>query len=87
MTLIAPFLAPDQRLDWWRILEDLRMHQMSLEAIAEATSIPKSTILGYKNLSAEPKHADGERLLALWRTRMLPPVPIVRDSVRNRPRG
>lgn len=86
VTLTAPTLAPDQRLDWWRILEDLRMHRMTLEAISEATGIPKSTLLGYKNLQAEPKHADGERLLAVWRTRMLPPVPIIRDSVRSRSR-
>lgn len=87
MTITVLTLAPDQRYDWWRILEDLRMHQMSLESISDATSIPKSTLLGYKNLQAEPKHADGERLIAVWRTRMLPPLPVVTDSVRNRTRG
>lgn len=79
MTL-APALSPDQRYDWWRILQDLSMHGMSLEAISEVTGIPKSTLLGYKNLDAEPKHADGERLVALWRARMVPPLPILSGS-------
>lgn len=76
-------LAPDQRVDWWQILQDLSMHGLSLEAISEVTSIPKSTLLGYKNLDAEPKHADGERLKALWWQRMVPPLPVIPGSVRQ----
>jgi hypothetical protein len=77
-------IQPGQRCDWWRVLEDLRMHGLSLEAIADATGIPKSTILGYKNLAAEPKHADGDRLIGLWRARMMPPVPVVPGTTRSR---
>lgn len=75
-------LQPGQRYDWWRVISDLQMHGMSLEGIAEVTFIPKSTLMGYKNLYAEPKHADGERLLALWRQRMLPPFPIREGTTR-----
>ena len=78
-----PHLAPDQRYDWWRILQDLSMHGMTMEGIFAATGIPKSTLAGYKNLDAEPKHADGERLLALWHRKMHPPAPVVNDSVRQ----
>ena len=73
-----------QRVDWWRLLEDLRRTGLSLEAISGAVSIPKSTLLGYRNLDAEPKHADGTLLVALWKTRHdAGVVPIQRGSVRN----
>lgn len=78
-----PDLKPDQRLDWWRILQDLHVHGYTLEAIQSVTGIPKSTLLGYKNQQAEPKHADGERVLHLWRSRMLPPLPVITDSIRQ----
>lgn len=78
-----PDLKPDQRLDWWRIVQDLHMHGYTAEAIQSVTGIPKSTVLGYKNLHAEPKHADGERLVALWRRCMLPPLPVITDSIRQ----
>ena len=76
-------IPPGHRCDWWRIVTDLQMH-MSLEAIAEHSGIPKSTIMGYKNQDAEPKYADGARLILLWQQRMLPPLPLVVGSTRSR---
>jgi hypothetical protein len=76
-------MAPGQCCDWWRVIQDLHMHGLTLVAIAEATYIPKSTLHGYKNLGVEPKHADGERLIALWRTRMVDPLPVVMCSLRQ----
>lgn len=77
---------PDQplRVDWWQIIEDLRRTGLNVTAIADAVGIPKSTLLGYRNLDAEPKYADGEALIALWRARMVPPVPVKPGSVRTR---
>ncbi len=80
LTMIIP---AGHRANWWQIVTDLQMH-LSLEAISEVTCIPKSTIMGYKNTDAEPKHADGERLIALWRQRMLPPLPLVEGTTRSR---
>jgi predicted transcriptional regulator len=80
MTFAIP---PGHRCDWWRIVTDLQMH-MSLEAIADVSGIPKATILGYKNVGAEPKHADGMRILALWQARMVPPVPVMEGTTRSR---
>ena len=76
-------LQPDQRVNWWQVIEDLRRAGMTTEAVAKAVAIPKSTLLGYKNLAAEPRHADGERLLALWRATVMPAVPVLADSVRQ----
>lgn len=81
---MATYTIPEgHRCDWWRIVTDLQMH-MSIEAIAEHTTIPRGTLLGYKNQGAEPKHADGERLIWLWRQRMLPPLPVVEGTTRSR---
>jgi len=77
-------LTHGHRVDWWRVLEDLRRTGLSLEAIAVSTTIPKSTLLGYRNLDAEPKHADGSVLVALWRARHDASVlPLQAGSVRN----
>ncbi len=81
-------LAHGQRVDWWRLLEDLRRAGLSLESISGATKIPKSTLLGYRNLDAEPKHADGSVLVSLWKTRHdAAMVPIQPGSVRNHRHG
>lgn len=77
-------LAQGQRVDWWQLLDDLRRVGLGFDAVSKGTGIPVSTLAGYKNLNAEPKHADGSVLIALWKTRhdggM---VPITRGSVRN----
>jgi hypothetical protein len=65
------------------ILDYSRLHGMTLQAVFEATGIPVSTLHGFKNLDAEPKHADGDRLLALWQHRMHPPVPRITGSIRQ----
>lgn len=75
-------LPHGHRIDWWQMIEDLRRTGLSIEAIADAAKIPKSTLMGYRNQDAEPKHADGEQLKQLWLRRMVPPLPIQKDSVR-----
>jgi len=75
------------RVNWWQVIVDLGKANLSLADIAAATGIPKSTLDQYKNRNSEPKHADGERLLSLWRTTVLPKVPTVQGSVRNRERS
>ena len=76
-------IGAGKRVDWPRIIEDLRRTGLSVEGMSEATGIPRSTLLGYRNLDAEPKHADGEALLNLWRRRMMPPLPLQAGSVRT----
>lgn len=65
-----------RRVDWFRVLADLAYAGVSLAATSERTSIPRSTLHGYKCLDAEPRHADGEAVLALWRQHMPPGEPI-----------
>lgn len=76
-----------QRVDWWKVITDLGKAGLSLTDISVAAIIPRSTLDGYKNMNVEPKHADGERLLALWRLKCAPSVPTTTGSVRNRERS
>lgn len=54
------------RVDWFRVLAELQGRGYNLANISAAINVPKSTMMGWRNLDAEPRHADGERLIALW---------------------
>lgn len=71
-----------KRIDWWQITMDLQSAGYTMQRISEETFIPRTTLLGYRNTGVEPKHADGETLLALWRRVMVPPVPCVEGKLR-----
>lgn len=59
-------LATDpDRVDWFQVLTDLGRKGVPVLAVSSAIGVPQSTILGWKQ-GAEPKFADGERLVALW---------------------
>ncbi|OXJ16000.1 hypothetical protein [Burkholderia sp. HI2500] len=59
-------IEPAQSVDWFRVLEDVRRADFTLAEIAQYTQIPRTTLLGYRNLGAEPKHYAGVTLLKLW---------------------
>lgn len=62
--------------DWWQIITDIKQSGLSIAQAATQTGIPRTTLLGYRNDGAEPRHSDGELLLKLWRERRLPAVPL-----------
>ena len=55
----------DTRVDWPRVLLDLRRAGYSMRAFADSLGIARSTITGWM-AGSEPKHADGEKLIAFW---------------------
>jgi len=55
----------DTRVDWARVLLDLRRSGYSMRAFSDSLGIARSTITGWM-AGSEPKHADGEKLLAFW---------------------
>ena len=57
--------ASKLHVDWFRVLTDLHYRGLRSQVIADRIGVARSTILGWKQ-GAEPKHADGELLLALW---------------------
>lgn len=54
------------RVDWFRVLAELQQRGYSVTSVSVAIGVPKSTVMGWKTLAAEPRHADGEELVKLW---------------------
>ena len=57
--------APEIRIDWFQVINDLGRRGFPLQLIADSVDVAKSTVHGWKQ-GAEPKHGDGERLIAFW---------------------
>lgn len=59
-------LGPDpRRVDWFRVLADLRYAGIDTKSVARMICVPAATVFGWKQ-GAEPKYADGERLIEFW---------------------
>ncbi|WP_347467539.1 hypothetical protein [Burkholderia stagnalis] len=57
--------APDVRVDWFRVLDDLNRGGFSISRLAEITSIPRTSLNDYR-YGAEPAHAVGMCILRHW---------------------
>lgn len=57
--------ASDVRVDWFRLLDQLKDVGYSLYDVSFFTEIPKSTLIGYKNGSQPPYH-QGLCLVQFW---------------------
>lgn len=55
-----------RRVDWFRVLADLRERGLTLRVITACTGISKPTLLDLRNQEADPKMHQGELLIALW---------------------
>lgn len=61
--MFAP--SADTRIDWFRLLVQLKDEGYSLYSVAHFTEIPKSTLIGYKQ-GSQPSYHHGVRLLRFW---------------------
>lgn len=68
-------MAADQVVDWFRLIADLRKTGLTESHISNDTGIPRTTLVGWKQ-GSQPRHHEGERLIALWRQHMVPPLPM-----------
>jgi hypothetical protein len=59
-------LAPAPLVNWSRILDEVRGAGYTVAQISYFTQIPRSTLLDYHNLGAEPRHSNGSTLLKFW---------------------
>lgn len=64
MTKIRPLVI--RRVDWFRLMVELKRAGWSLRAMSAATGISKPVLVGLRNSGSEPKHKAGETLVALW---------------------
>ena len=53
------------KVDWFKLLCDLKRSHIALCQIEKDTHIPKSTLLGFKE-GRQPRHDDGEILITYW---------------------
>jgi hypothetical protein len=60
-------IADQPGVSWWHVITDLERLGFFHGQIAGAIGAKRTTVLGWKNREAEPRHEDGERLIALWR--------------------
>lgn len=58
-------MNPPRRVDWFRILDDLKRQGFSLYALEATIAIPKSSLIRYKE-GTEPSHQYGEKLIGFW---------------------
>jgi hypothetical protein len=57
--------STDIRVDWFRLLAQLKAEGYSLYAVSHFTEIPKGTLIGYKQ-GSQPLYQNGVRLVAFW---------------------
>lgn len=69
------------RVDWFGVLCDLKRAGLSLRNIAALTGITKSSLIGLRLHSVEPKYNAGEHLTTLWcKATGLTPADLPRET-------
>ena len=67
------------RVDWFRVLVELKRHGLSGYGVAERVGIPRQTLHNYANRGCEPRYVEGVLLLELW-------AEVTGQELRNVPR-
>lgn len=62
-------LSVDRRLDWARMIDNLRKLGMSQQDIADSLQVGRSSVQDYSDRQMEPKFWIGSRLIVLWAER------------------
>jgi len=67
----------DLVVDWSRVIIDLNRAGISDQMIANEIGRSRTLIVGWRGENyADLKWHDGQRLIALWRTHMVPSLPM-----------
>lgn len=70
MTDLAFYQAPKNMpgVSWWHVIVEMERHGYTHAAVGAAVGCARATVERWKNgYDIEPRHEDGERLIALWR--------------------
>ncbi len=59
-------IRPAPRVDWNRVMLNLRSEGYSMHDVSSLTGIPRSTLKSWSHLGCNPNHQDGETLVAFW---------------------
>lgn len=67
----------DLVVDWSRLIIDLNRAGVTDQMIANELGRSRSLVVGWRAENyTDLRYHDGERLIALWRSRMVPPLPM-----------
>lgn len=70
-------------VDWSRVIIDLNRAGVSDQIIANELGRARSMVVGWRSGQYDDlKYHDGERLIAMWRTHMVPSLPM-RDRFKH----
>lgn len=70
-------MAGDLVVDWFRVITDLNRIGLTDEMIGNEVGRSRSTIVNLRSgVASDLKFHEGERLIALWRSHMVPPLPM-----------
>lgn len=58
-------MPPTLRIDWFRVLADLKRSGFSVADVSQQIAVPRATLQDWAG-GAEPRHSDGENLLEFW---------------------
>lgn len=59
-------LDEDERIDWFRIMSELKRAGVSVERASRETKVPKSTIQGWTQQIGNPRLEVGLRVIEYW---------------------
>lgn len=62
---MIPKLAPNERIDWFRVLTDLKYEGYSCSALSRELDIPRSSLKDWR-YGVSPKFEQAVRVLAYW---------------------
>lgn len=66
-------------IDWFQVMLDISRQGYTLKTLSAAVDIPRTTLIGWRDLDAQPRHNDAERVIALW-------CQVTRNNPQNIPR-
>lgn len=59
-------LAQDERVNWQAVLQALRDHGYGDAHVARRIGATRQRVRKWREIHTQPRHDDGERLLAMW---------------------
>jgi len=58
--------APLSVTDWAAMLGEMRRLGVGIDSLGRHLGMPRTTLQHYAYMGGQPKHAEGERLIAFW---------------------
>lgn len=72
-------------IDWFRVIVDLHGLGLTAATIGTKLGVTAARVRGWRQYGHEPKHSDGEALLALWAQHTAKMRESAPRTVENRP--